>query len=193
MACCQWQAMSQQCAATQDDEHSYIYHAYIHNIYIPYSLQNAWFLSVYMCTCFGSSSSNGTEVFLHCCCHDYWLWLQHKFRADLRYQYEYDCVYQTGSCYYTPTSNSISYLVCNLQILCLYMYERPIWTINEQIYSLHYCYHFGFEHTHFQNTTNCFQNNISTLQICSAEPKLCEDAFSAVYFSSHSLTHNPHS
>ena len=167
---------------------TFIYLPCIHNIYmyIPYSLQNAWFLSVYMCTCFGSSSFNGTEVFLHCCCHDYWLWLQHKFRADLRYQYEYDCVYQTRSCYYNPTLNSISYLVCILQILCMNdLYEQ---SMNKS--RLHYCYHCGFEHTHFQNTTNYFQNNKSTLQICSAEPKLCEDASSAATLSPTTLIYS---
>jgi len=69
---------------------------------------------------------------------------------------------------------------------CVYICMNDLYEQSMNKSSLHYCYHCGFEHTHFQNTTNHFQNNISTLQICSAEPKLCEDAFSAVYFSSHS-------
>ena len=85
----------------------YIYQAYI----IQFSASTRIYKC--MCTCFRSSF-----CFLHCYCCTHWIlaiWLQQKFRADLRY-HEYYCVDQPEKLlYYSPSS--LPYLVCIMQIL----------------------------------------------------------------------------
>ena len=141
------------------DHSGMIKHPHIYHTHTTYSLQSTL---IYKCMCIPASDqallpvSNVASLLAPALPHSIQGWPQISIWIWL-------CLTkQEAATYHTPTS--IPYLVCIVQILCLYMYEQ---SMNKS--SLHYCYHCGFEHTHFQNTTNYFQNNISTLQICSAE------------------------